>query len=75
MSIKNWVLTRIFGGTTKAIQVGTRVKYQGHLGTVIGGTLHVKFDERPSFLVKKTPGQDNYKTASFNIDKNNIEVV
>lgn len=68
--MKNWILNLF--GKSRGIEVGTRVKYQGYEGTVIGGTLHVQFDVKPKFIKSNGP---NYKSKSFNLDRRNVEIL
>lgn len=47
------------------IRIGSRVKTKEGEGTVVGGTLHIKFDK-----TKKLKGDrhDNNRTRSFNLE-------
>lgn len=73
--IKKWWMRLVTGPySASKVETGTRVEYQGNEGTIVGGTLHVKFDKQPKFM-RKVSHQPGNTTSSFNLDKSNIKVI
>lgn len=69
----NWFM-KFFGRGDKQLQVGSRVRMKGQVGTVTSGTLHIKFDEQPSWMSHRR-NHPNDKSCSININTTELEIL
>lgn len=72
----NWIINKLFGKSGyKSLTRGTIVEYQGQKGVVMGGSIMVKFDTVPKWFPKDVQKHHpNNRTATFNINKDNLKV-
>ena len=71
-----WLVSKLMPNdhiNSMVMHTGTRIRYQGYDGTITGGAIHVLFDKKPPFIDRDT--HKHYKSKTFSLDKDNIEVI